>query len=201
MATRKKTTSKKRSSKKQSDVKKVTTPKFRVSFANVFHAREVEYEDGTKGDAKYSLVMIFDEDADLRKMERLVEQTIKENAAMFNNKLKSVRRPFRDAEEKDDLEGFEEGKIFASASSQYRPGIVDKDLTMITDQEDFYSGCYARATVTCYPYNKKGNKGVAFGLQNLQKLADGEQLSGRTSADEDFDEVDDDDMEEEEDWE
>jgi hypothetical protein len=72
-----------------------------------------------------------------------------------------------------------------------QPGLVDQNLQRIISTDDFYSGCYARATITAYGYDKAGNKGVAFGLQNVQKLADGERFSGRTAAEDDFEAVDD----------
>jgi len=72
-----------------------------------------------------------------------------------------------------------------------QPGIVDQTLNRIISEDDYYSGCYSRATVTAYGYDKAGNKGVAFGLQNLQKLGDGDRFSGRTAAEDDFDSVDD----------
>ena len=186
-------------SKDKKDMKKVTTPKFRVAFASVFNARSQEHEDGTEGKPKYSLVMIFDEDADLAKMLKLAKQVAKDK---WGDKIPRSARvnPFRDGGEKEDegVEGFEEGMQFATASTFFRPGIVDKDLEPILDQDEFYSGCYARATISAYAYEVKGNKGVAFGLLNIQKLKDGDSLSGRTSAEDDFDAADDDDGED--DW-
>ncbi len=72
------------------------------------------------------------------------------------------------------------------ASSKTRPSVVDLNIQPIIDPNAFYSGCYARATVSFYAYNQNGNKGVGCGLNNVQKLADGEPLSGRTTAEEDF---------------
>ena len=176
--------------KQKKDETKVKTPMFRVMFANVFRARGMENDDGTTGTEKYSLVMLFDEDADLSKLEKLAKAKRKEK---FGNKTRGIKMPFRDGEEKDELDGFEAGMTFATASSQFRPGIVDRDLEPILEQSEFYSGCYARATIHCYTYDRKGNKGVAFGLNNIQKIKDGESVSGHTRAEDDFDEIDDDD--------
>lgn len=76
--------------------------------------------------------------------------------------------------------------MFVNANSDNRPGIVDINLNPIIEKEDFYSGCYGRASINFYAFNTNGNKGVACGLNNLQKLADGERLSGGSSAEEDF---------------
>ncbi len=73
-----------------------------------------------------------------------------------------------------------------------KPGIVDKDVQAITDQSKFYSGCYGRASITFYAYNVNESKGIACGLQNLQKLSDGERIDGHSRPEEDFDAVQDD---------
>ncbi len=38
-----------------------------------------------------------------------------------------------------------------------------------------------------YPFNANGNRGVAAGLSNIQFVKDGERLSGRASAESEFD--------------
>ena len=55
-----------------------------------------------------------------------------------------------------------------------------------------YSGVYGRASINFYAFNSNGNKGIACGLGNLQKIADGEPLGGRSSAEDDFADEDDD---------
>ena len=174
--------------KKKADPNKITTPVFRVRFASVFNPRSMENDDGSKGTEKYGLTMIFDEDADLSKMKKLAKAAAKQK---WGDKLSGKRMPFRDGEEKEDHDGFEAGMTFCSASTQYRPGIVDRGREPIIEQSEFYDGCYARATVHCFTYEVKGNKGVSFGLNNIQKVRDGEILSGNNAAD-DFDEIDDD---------
>ena len=42
----------------------------------------------------------------------------------------------------------------------------------------------ADTSIVFYAYNANGNKGIACGLQNLQKLEDGEPLGGRSRAEE-----------------
>ena len=53
-----------------------------------------------------------------------------------------------------------------------------------------YSGCYVYASVNFYAYNTSGNKGIAAGLNNVLKVADGEPLGGRISAEADFYDMD-----------
>jgi Protein of unknown function (DUF2815) len=64
---------------------------------------------------------------------------------------------------------------------------VDADLNPIMDKQDFYSGCYGRASINFYAFNTSGNKGIGAGLGNLQKMGEGERLSGGgASAEDDF---------------
>lgn len=78
------------------------------------------------------------------------------------------------------------GHYFLRARSDNKPGLVDINLNPIIEKEDFYSGCYGRASVTFFPYNTEGTKGISCGLNNLQKTHDGERLAGGASAEEDF---------------
>lgn len=168
---------------------KITTPAFRVSFPSVFEASSYE-----GGPPKFSVCAVFTpalfnaKDKELWKaMEDLADSVAVEK---FKRKLAQLpanfKKPFRDGEEKMDLLGFGAGKIFCNFSSKMRPGVIGIDRTPILDPEDFYPGCWARATITCYAYDNIG-KGVAFGLQNLQKLKNDERLDSRTDACDDFD--------------
>jgi hypothetical protein len=65
-----------------------------------------------------------------------------------------------------------------NCSSKSKPIIVDRRREQITDENDVYSGCFAHVSVNFYAYNTSGNRGVACGLGNIQKVADGDALSG-----------------------
>jgi len=91
----------------------------------------------------------------------------------------------RDGDDKDDE--VYEGHMYVNAKSVTKPSVVDADCQAILDKEEFYSGCYGRASITFYAYNTSGNKGVACGLNHVQKLEEGERLGGvGSSAEEDF---------------
>ncbi len=64
--------------------------------------------------------------------------------------------------------------------------MVDSKVQPIIDKSEVYSGCYGRISVTFYGYNSTGNRGIAAGLGNIQKLKDGEPLGGRVDASEEF---------------
>ena len=93
--------------------------------------------------------------------------------------------PLRDGDVERPDDPAYEGMMFINANSQRKPSIVDKDLNPIMTQEEFYSGCYGRASINFYAFNVQ-SKGIAAGLNNLQKLEDGEMLAGGSTADEDF---------------
>ena len=162
----------------------IMTPEFRVSFPAVFKARSSKSDDdGDAGTPKYGITMLFAKDADLSKLKAAAQAAAKEK---WGDKIpKNLRTPFRDQGDKG-LEGYVEGAVFINATSLQKPGLVDRNREDIIDETEFYAGCYARATLRAFAYDKKGNKGVAFGLNNVQKLRDGESLSGRTRAQDDF---------------
>lgn len=182
------------SEKMEIEKKKCRTPEFRVSFPHVF-----EKHSGFEGqEPKYSLVMLFPKNTDLKELKRAAFNAATEKWGVKEKWPKGLRMPFRDGDEKQDLAGYE-GTIFVSASSKQRPQVVsnlkDKETGQFPriEKEDelFYAGCYARATLIAFAYDKMGNKGVSFSLQNVQKLKDGDQFSGRKNADDEFDSVED----------
>jgi len=167
---------------------KVWSPVGRVSFPKVFKP------EGYQGsEPKYSMMLVFDPSkftANDKKLWKAMESLADEvSMDKFKKTIKQLpnnfKKPIRDGAEKADLQGFGDGKMFFTASSMMKPGLVGLDLCPILEEDEFYPGCYARITLTAYAYENVG-KGVAFGLQNIQKVADGERLDSRTNADKDF---------------
>ncbi len=179
--------------------KKVLSPIFRVSFPSVFEpAKPMEGSEGKR--LKYEATMVFrpgDFDAaDKTRFNEMVEILDAACQKAFKKGYReldgSYKKAFRKGEEKAHLSGFGEGTVFAKCSSFMKPGVYKQDGAtkfLDSEQEKFYPGCYARATVTAYTYNKAGNKGVAFGLQNIMFVEDGDRLDSRTDGKEDFGEV------------
>ncbi|MEE0873195.1 MAG: DUF2815 family protein, partial [Ruminococcus sp.] len=75
---------------------------------------------------------------------------------------------------------------FVNANSPTAPQIVDRAVQPILDRSEVYSGCYAKVSINFYAFNSNGNRGIACGLGNIQKIRDGEPLGGRSSAADDF---------------
>lgn len=97
---------------------------------------------------------------------------------------KNLESPLRDGDDKDD-ETYE-GHYYINAKSATRPDLVDRNSAPIVDEEDIYSGVWCIASVTFYPYNSNGNRGIACGLNSLMKFKDDDRLGGRSSASHDF---------------
>lgn len=162
---------------------KITTPVFRVCFPHVYKASASE--EG--GEPKFSLVGLFDNEDELKDMKRLAKAAAKEK---WGDKIpKGLRSPFREGNEKSDKYPEFEGMIYVSFSSKQKPKVVDQDVEPILDESEFYAGCYARASIRAYAYDQKGNKGVAFGLFNVQKVDDGDPLGGGSDPNDDFEPV------------
>ena len=154
----------------------ITTPEFRVSFPNVFKPGK-SMEEGKEG--KYNVTMLFDKDTDISALKAAAADACIAKWGDKSKWPKNLRTPFRDQGEKD-FDGYVEGAFFVNATSGNRPGLVDRKLNPIIDPSDFYPGCYARASINAFAYDKAGNKGVAFGLNHIQKLRDGDPLGSFT---------------------
>jgi len=166
---------------------KVITGKVRFSYVHVFEATSIE-EGGTK---KFSTAILIPKKD--KKTIAAIEAAI---VAATNEGLKSkfggkkpanLKTPLRDGDEERPDDEVYAGHYFLNASSVRRPGVVDQDTNPILDKEEFYSGCYGRASINFYAFAVSGNKGIAAGLNNVQKLEDGDNLGGgASSAEDDF---------------
>lgn len=171
----------------EQEKRNVITPVGRVAFPHVFKARAPMGQ----GEPKFSVTLVFDSDEGLKALRAEARRAVVEKWGADKDKWpKGLKSPFRDGREKDHLDGFEEGQVFISATSKFKPGVVDKDLQPIIDETEFYGGCYGRASVAAFAYDTAGNRGVAFGLRNVQKVKDGTPFGGRTSPEDDFDAID-----------
>ena len=173
----------------------ITTPEFRVSYPNVFKPKMNDLSNKEE----FSLVALFPKGADLSKLKKAVDEAIaKKWGADKSKHPKNLRLPFRDqAERIDDAKskgkpapaGYEPGAIYLNLKSNMKPGLVDAGMSEIIDETAFYAGCFARASVSVYCYDQKGNRGVSIGLQHIQKLREGESLGGRPRVEEAFEPV------------
>lgn len=168
---------------------KVTTGKVRFCYTNVFEPTVMNEGDTPK----YNTCILIPKDDEktvnaIRKAIEAAKQAGKAKLANKNGQIPAdaaLKLPLRDGDaERPDDPAFE-NMYFINANSNRRPGIVDKNLAPIMEREEFYSGCYGRASINFYAFNVS-SKGIAAGLNNLQKLSDGEMLAGGSTPDEDF---------------
>ena len=163
---------------------KIVTGKVRFSYAHVFQP-SAAVEGGTP---KYSVSIIIpkSDTETVAKFQKAFEDAANTNAAFFGGAVpKGIKGGLRDGDAEKDDPAYA-NSFFVNANSANKPGVVDADMNAIIDPSEFYSGCYGRASVTLYPYNASGSKGIAVGLNNVQKTEDGDKLGGGTSAAVDF---------------
>lgn len=149
------------------------------------------------GDPKYSVSAIVSkkDTATVNAIKAAIEQAKKDSVSKWGGKVPAnLKLPLRDGDiDRPDDEAYA-GCYFFNANSRQAPQVVDSRVQPILDQSEVYSGCYGKISVTFYGYNSNGNRGIAAGLGNIQKLKDGESLGGRTSAADDFQTEDDEDF-------
>lgn len=170
---------------------KVVTGVVRLSYAHVWEPASIN-----GGDEKYSVSLIIpkSDTKTVKAIQDAVEQAKQDGKAKFGGKIPAnLKLPLRDGDiERPDDEAYADS-YFINANSKEHPQIVDKNVQPILDKNEVYSGCYARVSITLYAFNSNGNRGIACGLGNIQKVADGEPLGGRSRAEDDFTAFDDDD--------
>ena len=169
---------------------KVITGEVRLSYAHLFEPRP----GMNPGDApKYSTsILIAKSDKEtLRKIKAAIDAATAAGLPLWGGKVPpNLRNPVRDGDTERPDDPAYQGHYFMNLTSKNKPGIVDRRLQPITDSSEIYSGCYARVSMNFFPYSHSGNRGVSAGLNNVQKLRDGDYLGGRSRAEDDFDAVD-----------
>jgi len=166
------------------------TPPGRVSYPNLFKAVD-QFDTGTP---KFQLTLAWPKGTDMSQFETaLLEAAVAKFGATaapgIVTKSNALHDGDIDAPDDPNMAGY----IFVRLNSIRKPEVVNARRDPILGPEspdEVYAGCMARASINAYAYDKgKGNKGVTFGLNNVQKVADGDRIDGGKSAAEDFDEI------------
>ena len=177
--------------------KVITGVNTRWSYVNAWEPKSIN-----GGAPKYSVSLIIpkSDTKTIEKIQAAIQAAYEEGQGKLKGNSKSVpalsvlKTPLRDGDaERPDDEAYADS-YFVNANSGTAPGIVDADRNPIIDRSEVYSGVYGRASINFYAFNSNGNKGIACGLNNLQKIRDGEPLGGKTRAEDDFATEDDDDF-------
>ena len=171
----------------QANSTKVVTGKVRFCYVNVFEPTAMNEGDTPK----YNICVLIpkSDTATIDKIKKAVEAAKEAGKAKLADKNgripANLKLPLRDGDEERPDDPAFEGHYFINTNSMRRPSIVDRSLNPIMSRDEFYSGCYGRASINFYAFNVS-SKGIAAGLNNLQKLEDGEMLAGGSTAEEDF---------------
>ena len=169
----------------QNEATKVVTGVVRLSYANVWEP--VSIKGGTP-QFSVSLIIPKDDEKALAAINAAIDAAIQDGVSKFGGKIPNraaLKLPLRDGDIERDDEAYR-GSYFVNANSTTAPQIVDRAVQPILDRGEVYSGCYARVSINFYAFNTNGNRGVACGLGNIQKVKDGDPLSGKSSAVVDF---------------
>ena len=175
--------------------KVITGVKTRWSYANVWQAKSIN-----GGAPKYSVSLIIpkSDTKTVTAVKNAIQAAYDEGQSKLKGSSKSVptltaiKTPLRDGDaERPDDEAYKDC-YFINANSATAPGIVDASRNPIIEHSEVYSGVYGRASINFYAFNSNGNRGIACGLNNLQKISDGEPLGGKTRAEDDFADEDED---------
>jgi hypothetical protein len=169
-------------------MKVITGPNTRWSYANVWEPKSIN-----GGTPKYSISLIIQKtdtkivariksaiEAAYLEAKRSSKATVKPFRLLLRSKA-AARRGYRASDD-----AAYENAYFINANATTAPGIVDADRNPILTRSEVYSGVYGRASISFYAFNSNGNRGIACGLNNLQKVRDGEPLGGKISAENDF---------------
>lgn len=161
----------------------------RLSYTHLFN-KYVPEGDTTGGKYMTNVLIPKDEKETIKALQQAIEAAKKAGivSKWGGKEPKKLDMPLRDGDVDKEDEVYEDC-YFVNAKSGTRPGIVDKHKAPIVDEDEIYSGVYAIVSVSFYPYDVNGNRGVACGLNNVMKFKDGERLGGKASADTDFADV------------
>ena len=164
---------------------KVVTGIVRLSYEHVWEPASV---NGSNPKYSVSLIIPKSDTKTIAAINQAIDNAIRDGAAKFGGKIPpkgALKLPLRDGDTEREDEAYRDA-YFVNANSTTAPQIVDRAVQPILDRSEVYSGCYARVSINFYAFNSNGNKGVACGLGNIQKVRDGEPLGGKTSAADDF---------------
>lgn len=164
---------------------KVVTGRVRLSYAHLFEP----YASRATDTPKYSVCLLIpkSDTVTVEKIKKAVEAATETGkSSKWGGKVpKALKTPLRDGDEEREAPEYK-NHYFINANSNQAPGVVDVSLNKIIDPAEVYSGCYAHVSVSFYPFSVGGNNGVGCGLNNVQKIADGERLAGKPAAEADF---------------
>lgn len=164
----------------------VVSPEFRMVFPNLFEPKAIKINGKPTGEPRYDLTMLFEPGPDFDTLKTAAVGVAK--AKWPNRDLKELRFPFKGGDTmaaKSASRGkdgdFYKGKIVLSASSKFKPGVVDANKQDILDTSKVYSGCwgYAELNFVAYDGVSGGQDGVKAYVNFVMKSRDDDRIAGR----------------------
>ena len=176
--------------------KVVTGPKTVMSYLNV-NEPKIPLGGGTP---KYSVSLIIpkSDTVTVAKIRAAIKAAYEEGESKlkgtgnFLPALEDLKTPLRDGDKDRKGDPAYANSWFVNANSTLRPYTVDANKEPILETSELYSGIIGRAVINFYAYNNK-SKGIAAGLNGIQKLSDGTPLGGQSRPEDDLADLDDED--------
>lgn len=169
---------------------KVITGVVKLLYPNLFSAKSIN-----GGVERYSSVILIPKNdiATLEAIHKAINMAEENGCKKFGEFFRNgqLKKPLRDGDRETNNSACN-GYYFLNAKNTNQPQIVDKKLVPINDSREIYSGVYAKVSLYFYPYNQRGNRGIACGLGNVQKVKEGEPYSLLCSAASEFSIIEDD---------
>lgn len=149
----------------------ILTGPVRLAFTNLFKLPPASEKNNNP---KFGAALLFTPLADFTIFyEEYYRVAAAEFAKHWNGEqYVGLHSPFRLQDEKTNFGGFTKGLTFFSATSKYKPPVVDARYNPIVDESKVYPGVWAICAVNTYAYHDQRKKGIAFGLQSVMIIGD-----------------------------
>lgn len=160
------------------------TPRGRVSFANVFKPKL----NTLNNKLEYTMDLLFPKTQDISSLKNEIRRVIADKWP-DKDMTGKLKLPIKDGDSlKSNGNAYPpeyHGHVFVTFKSEIQPGLVDAQRQPIISPNEFYSGCFAVVHYRAFAYDHTANKGVSLGLNNIQKVAEGESFGARQANPED----------------
>lgn len=167
------------------------TPEGRCVWEAVFKPTRYDANDPNSKN-EFSIAVVFPRTADMSGLTNAAMALLTDKFGADQSKWpQPLKTPFRKARERYKFEdgkqiipkGYEDPEaIFMTfkrgSENPPPPGVFDEMATRIMDSSKFYSGCHVIVDTNPFWYEVKGNRGISFGLNHVQKIKDDERLGG-----------------------
>ena len=177
---------------------KLVTGIVRLSYVNIWDPKRPANNPDAKPKYSCSIIIPKSDKATINAINKAIDEAIQDGIGKFGGKIPNkatLKLPLRDGDIDREGDPAYANSYFvnASANEDHPPKVVDKRVQPILDHAELYSGVYAKVVLNFFAFNQQGNRGVACGLGNVQKIRDGEPLGSVSNPASEFSVEDEDD--------